>query len=82
MNSRRLMDSPQAKEDTLSHYWTAVVLCIAAKFGGSCLLWVISSHYRSATLAAGSPHSADIRSRLSIPGSEKYERKVARVASL
>jgi hypothetical protein len=34
MNSRRLMDSPQAKEDTLSHYWTAVVLCITAKFGG------------------------------------------------
>ena len=41
MNSRRLMNSPQAKGGHTTISLDAAVLCITAKFGGQCLIWVI-----------------------------------------
>jgi hypothetical protein len=36
-------------------------LCITAKFGSQCLLWVNCTHYRVAELLSASPQSTDIR---------------------
>ena len=35
------------------------MLCITAKFGGQCLLWVKSTHYRAAAFLSAPPQQAE-----------------------